>query len=54
MMCSGTLIQFGIERLVIGENVNFEGDEAFLRERDVEVIVANDPDCFELTDCIII
>lgn len=48
MMCSGTIVQFGIERVVVGENVNFGGNEDFLRERGVEVLVANDPDCIEL------
>ncbi|MEM7377434.1 MAG: nucleoside deaminase [Pseudomonadota bacterium] len=48
MMCSGTIVQFGIPRVVVGENVNFGGNEAFLRERGVEVIVVNDPDCIAL------
>jgi cytosine deaminase len=48
MMCSGTIIQFGIQRVVVGENKNFGGNEDFLRERGVEVILANDEDCIEL------
>lgn len=48
MMCSGTIIQFGIPRVVIGENQNFGGNEAFLRSRGVEVIVADDADCIAL------
>ena len=48
MMCSGTIIQFGIERVVVGENVNFGGNEEFLRSRGVEVIVADDADCTAL------
>lgn len=48
MMCSGTIIQFGIERVVVGENVNFGGNEDFLRERGVEVIMADDADCIAL------
>lgn len=50
MMCSGTIVQFGIERVVIGENVNFGGNEAFLREHGVELILADDPDCIALMD----
>ena len=50
MMCSGTIVQFGIKRVVIGENVNFGGNEDFLRERGVEVVLANDPDCIALMD----
>lgn len=48
MMCTGTIIQFGIPRVVIGENTTFGGNEDLLRERGVEVIIANDPDCIAL------
>ena len=48
MMCSGTIVQFGITRVVVGENVNFGGNEEFLRQRGVEVIVVNDQDCVDL------
>jgi len=48
MMCSGTMIQFGIKRVVIGENTNFGGNEDLLRERGLEVIIVNDADCIEL------
>jgi cytosine deaminase len=50
MMCSGTIVQFGIPRVVVGENTTFGGNEDFLRERGVEVIVANDPDCIALME----
>ena len=50
MMCSGTIVQFGIPRLVIGENTTFGGNEDFLRSRGVEVIVADDPDCIALME----
>ena len=36
MMCSGTIVQFGIPRVVIGDTQNFGGNEDFLRERGVE------------------
>ena len=48
MMCAGTIVQFGIPRVVIAENTTFGGNEAFLRSRGVEVIVADDPDCIAL------
>ena len=48
MMCSGTIVQFRIPRVVIAENTTFGGNEGFLRERGVEVIVADDPDCIAL------
>jgi cytosine deaminase len=48
MMCSGTILQFGISRVVIGENRSFAGNEDFLRARGVEVTVLDDPDCVAL------
>ncbi|MFN3209356.1 MAG: nucleoside deaminase [Roseovarius sp.] len=48
MMCSGTIVQFGIPRVVIGDTRNFGGNEAFLRSRGVEVVIADDPDCIAL------
>jgi cytosine deaminase len=48
MMCTGTIIQFGIPRVVIGENTTFGGNEDFLRSKGVEVIVADDEDCIAL------
>lgn len=38
MMCSGTIVQFKIRRVVINDTVNFGGNEEFLRSRGVEVI----------------
>ena len=48
MMCAGTIVQFAIPRVVIGENKNFAGNAGFLRQRGVEVILADDPDCIAL------
>ncbi len=48
MMCTGTIIQFGIPRVVIGENTTFGGNEDFLRSKGIEVLVADDPDCIAL------
>jgi cytosine deaminase len=45
MMCSGAILQLGIPRVVIGENRNFPGNIDFLRQREVEVLLLNDPDC---------
>ena len=45
MMCSGTIVQFGIPRVVIGENETFGGNEEFLRSKGVEVIIADDAEC---------
>ena len=48
MMCTGTIIQFKIGRVVIGENRTFGGNEELLRSRGVEVTVLDDPRCLAL------
>ena len=47
-MCSGTILLYGIPKVVIGENETFLGEEELLIERGVEVIVVNDNSCKEL------
>lgn len=47
-MCSGAILLYGIPKVVIGENETFLGDESLLKERGVEVIVADSPECKEL------
>ncbi len=48
MMCTGTIILFKIPTVVIGECVNFGGNEQLLRDRGVNVIDLKDPRCIEL------
>ena len=48
MMCTGTILQFGIQRLVIGDDRNFSGNIDFLSERGVEVVLLNARGCIEL------
>lgn len=49
-MCTGACLLYGIARVVIGENANFLGGEAYLRSRGVEVVVVGDARCKELMD----
>jgi cytosine deaminase len=44
-MCSGAIVLYGIPRVVIGENISFMGEEAWLRSRGVNVEVVQDNDC---------
>jgi len=50
MMCSGTIVQFGVKRVVVGEDKNFPGNIDFLRSRGVEVVLLNDPACMALME----
>ena len=48
MMCSGTIIQFKIPRVVVGEALSFPGAPDFMRSHGVEVLVLNDPSLVEM------
>jgi cytosine/creatinine deaminase len=48
MMCSGSVVQFGIKTVVVGEDQNFPGNIDFLREHRVNVILLNDLNCISL------
>lgn len=47
-MCSGTILLYGIPRVVVGENRTFLGEEDLLRSRGVTVEVLQDAQCQEL------
>lgn len=47
-MCSGAIMLYGIPRVVVGENLTFQGEEDFLRSRGVEVTVLQDEQCITL------
>ncbi|MFD2512373.1 nucleoside deaminase [Pontibacter locisalis] len=47
-MCSGTILLYGIPKVVIGENKTFMGEEELLRTKGVEVVVADDKECYQL------
>jgi cytosine deaminase len=47
-MCSGTILLYGIPRVIVGENSTFLGEEDLLRSRGVAVEVLQDPRCQEL------
>lgn len=47
-MCSGAILLYGIGRVVVGENVTFQGEEELLRSRGVSVEVLQDERCIEL------
>jgi cytosine/creatinine deaminase len=48
MMCTGTIVQFRIPKVIVGENRTFGGNEDFLRRRGVEVVLLDDPECVAL------
>jgi cytosine/creatinine deaminase len=47
-MCSGAILFFKIPKVVIAENQNILGAEAYLKERGVELVVLNDEECISM------
>lgn len=47
-MCTGTILLYGIPRVVIGENETYVGGEDYLRARGVEVVNLDSEECKQL------
>lgn len=47
-MCSGTVLLYGIPKVVVGENQTFQGPEQHLRTRGVELEILNDDACIKM------
>lgn len=47
-MCSGTALLYKIPKVVIGENVTFQGPEDYVRSRGVELVILHNEECIQL------
>jgi cytosine deaminase len=47
-MCSGAILLYKIPRVVVGENMTFQGPEEYVRSQGVKVEVLQDPACIQL------
>lgn len=47
-MCSGAALLYKVPRIIVGENHNFQGPEAYLRSRGVELTILQDELCLEM------
>ena len=47
-MCSGTVLLYGIPKVVIGENRTFKGPEEYVCSRGVELELVDDAECYQL------
>jgi creatinine deaminase len=47
-MCSGAALLYKIPRIVVGENLTFQGPEAYVKSQGVNVEIRNDPTCIQL------
>lgn len=44
-MCAGTIVQFKIPKVIVGESRTFSGARAFMEEHGVEVVDLDLPEC---------
>ena len=49
-MCAGTIVQFSISKVVVGESRTFAGARAFMEEHGVEVIDLDLPECVQMME----
>ena len=47
-MCSGAALLYKIRHIIIGENVTFQGPEAYVQSQGVKLEILNDPTCIQL------
>jgi len=49
-MCAGTIVQFKIPKVIVGESRTFNGAREFMESHGVEVIDLDLPDCVEMME----
>jgi creatinine deaminase len=47
-MCAGTIVQFKIPKVIVGESQTFSGAREFMENHGVEVIDLNNSECIEM------
>lgn len=47
-MCAGTIVQFKIPKVVVGESRTFDGAKEFMESHGVEVIDLDNPECIQM------
>ena len=49
-MCAGTIVQFKISKVVVGESRTFQGAKDFMEEHGVEVVDLDLPECVRMME----
>ena len=49
-MCSGTVLLYGIPKVVVGENRTFRGPEDYVRSRGVDIVIVDNNECRALME----
>lgn len=52
-MCAAAIVEHGVPRVFIGDSYNFKGAVDFMREKGVEVVEMNDPECVQMLETFI-
>lgn len=52
-MCAGTVVQFKIPKVIVGEGRTFSGAEVFMKQYGVEVINLDLKECYEMMNSFI-
>lgn len=52
-MCAGTIVQFKIPKVIVGESRTFSGARAFMEQHGVEVIDLDLPECVQMMESFI-
>lgn len=47
-MCSGTILLYGIPKVVIGENSTFMGEENHLKSKGVKIVMMDNQECKDI------
>ena len=47
-MCAGTIVQFKIPKVIVGESETFPGAREFMEQHGVEVVDLHDPECIQM------
>ncbi len=52
-MCAGTIVQFKIPKVIVGESRTFPGARAFMESHGVEVVDLDLPECVDMMEAFI-
>jgi len=51
-LCAGAVVQFGIPKVVVGENIHYRGrgTRQVMEAHGVEVVILNDQECIQMME----
>lgn len=47
-LCAGAVVQFGIQKVIVGESTTFEGAHEFMQSKGVEIVNLHDEECITM------